>query len=171
MIIHIGPGTRQEGSLRAAVINLWKVRLHKRHCGDTEKEQVPQPSFGCSSKQKTPRRHPFLSARQFKGKTKVLDSTKVAVRSRKELERKMAIEIFIILSHKWPCWTPAFLSVRDSPSHPVGSQPLHSHQMPAASMAHGKFLMSRSSRKKGEEGLGSVAMGSQNHLGSQPQPF
>ena len=29
MIINIGPGTRQEGSLRATVINLWKVRLHK----------------------------------------------------------------------------------------------------------------------------------------------
>ena len=120
---------------------------------------------------KRPRRHPLLSARRFKGKIKVLDSTKVAVRSRKELERKMAIEIFIILSHKWPCWTPASLSVRDSPSYPVGSQPLHAHQMPAVSMAHGKFLVSRSLKKKGEEGLGSVAMGSQNHLGSQPQPF
>lgn len=89
----------------------------------------------------------------------------MAVRSRKELERKMAIEIFIILSHKWPCWTPASFSVRDSPPYPVGSQPLHSHQMPAASMAHGKFLVSRSLKKKGEEGLGSVATGVSESFG------
>ena len=37
---------------------------------------------------RTTQDHPFLSAQWFKGKIKVLNSTKVAVRSRKELERK-----------------------------------------------------------------------------------
>ena len=115
---------------------------------------------------RTPRHHPFLSAQWFKGKIKVLNSTKVAVRSRKELERKMAIEIFIILSHKWPCWTPASLSVRDSPSYPVGSQPLLSHQMVAVSMAHGKFLVSRTSREKGWGGGAQCSSGVSESFGA-----
>lgn len=52
MVIKISQGTRQDGSFRASVINLRKVRLHKWHYRDTGKEQVPQPFFRCSSKQK-----------------------------------------------------------------------------------------------------------------------
>lgn len=101
---------------------------------------------------RTTQHHPFLSAQWFKGKIKVLNSTKVAVCSRKELERKMAIEIFIKLSHKQPCWTPASDSVGDRPSYPVGSEPLYSHQTPATSMAHGKLPVSRTLRERVRRG-------------------
>lgn len=162
MVIKISPGTRQEGSFRATVINLWKVRLHKWHCGDIVQEQLPQPPLRCSSKQKnTPATSPAfhtVGPRKNKGP----DPTKVAVRSRKEHVRKMAIEISITVSHG-----PAGLSVRDSSSYPVGSQPRHSHQMPAASTAQGKFLVSRTLRERVRK-AGSRSCVSQNHLSPCP---
>ena len=53
---------------------------------------MPEPSFRCSSKQKDTEHHLFLSAQRLKGKIKVPKSAKVVVCSKKELERKMAIE-------------------------------------------------------------------------------
>lgn len=78
----------------------------------------------------------FFSAQWFLGKIKIPNSTKVDVHSRKKEKWQHKFSSDSVTNG------PAGLqprSLRDSASYTTGSQPLHSHQMPAVSMAHGNF--------------------------------